>query len=224
MHFELIHTGHVIVSLLLVRQVKASFVVKGDRGGDSGLHPFYVLWMQHRQRRASDYIHGSWTRTGKAWSLGLEGGERKETYRKGTGPRIHVTGGNKKHWDMFDSHNYLFTPVLLYVREDFAVSSATSSLQASVSALCRQPAREGWQCHTATELPVKTRYRRKYLLLLLTKKRGTTSGAVKRRGHTPVEESSGQRNGAIVLQLRLNRVRSGALLISLRGSLQRPSS
>ena len=33
MHFELIHTGHVIGSLLLVRQVKASFVVKGDRAG-----------------------------------------------------------------------------------------------------------------------------------------------------------------------------------------------
>lgn len=52
-------------------------------------------------------------------------------------------------------------------------------------------------------------------------KRGTTSGVVKRRGHTPVHKAPGQRNGAIVLQLRASRDGSGSLPINVRVSLHR---
>lgn len=69
------------------------------------------------------------------------GGQRKGTYRKG--PHIHVTGRIEKHWEMCNSHNYLFTSVLVYVREAFVVLSATWCPQSSVSAVCRQPAEEG---------------------------------------------------------------------------------
>lgn len=152
---------------------------------------------------------------------GAGGGWTEGDVQERKGPHIHVTGGNRKYWAIFNSHMYLFTlvPVLPSFRS-FKCNFLSSVIGESSLSSTSQPAKERWHCHT--ELPVKTRHRRnELLLLLLLTKRGTTSGVVRRRGHTPLHKASGQRNGAIVLQLRASRDRSGALLISLRGSLQR---
>lgn len=191
--------------------------------------PFYECCTE-RGRRASDYIHDSWTRTGKAWSLGFLRRRRRgangrgRTGKERKGPHIHVTGGNRKILG-----NVLFPH--LFIRPCSRVctwgvrsfSSPTSSPQSAVSALCRQPRRGGLTLSHShwTSRQDSAQAKRAATAAADWKKGNDIGGLLKKRGHTSVHKASGQRNGAIVLQLRASRDRSGALLISLRGSLQR---
>lgn len=93
------HTGHVIESLLLVRHVKASFVVRGNQGQqseNSGLHLASLERLMNAAQTEARTRQHSRTRTEKAWNLGFDGGVAEGDVQERKGPHIHVTGGNRK--------------------------------------------------------------------------------------------------------------------------------
>lgn len=183
-----------------------------------------VLWLLHRQKRAPDYRRDREGARGRRGVAFWEGGGVDGRGRTGKERATHTRhGGNRNILGNVQFSQLFIHPLCLWISVNISLFLAPLALFSHgwvPPVVASQPAEDGWHWHALTELPVKTQHGRKELLLLLLK-RGTTSGVVKSRGHTPVHKASGRWNGAIVLQLRASRDRSGARLISLRGSLQR---
>lgn len=133
------------------------------------------------QPEARSRVHSrlSGTRTGKAWSFGGGVNGRGRTGKERAAHTRHG-GETEKYRGMFNSHNYLFTSLLVYFRGAFTALRATSSSVSGESFV--SSARRGggltlshrhWTSRQDTAQAKRD-----------TKKRGTTS-VVKRRGHTP---------------------------------------